>query len=220
MSYKSRAERASEEWMTLPQVLTHVRLLERLDQENSCQEILKALSDNAFLSGRRSFIRWKDEFCVSGESPDEIGPHDHPPQGRDWARAEIRWTSGEVLDPHGAVENGQWRPAWRIVWLARSQVMKLWAPMGGPSFSRSNAPNIISVKRRNTGPKTEKLKSIVDAIKIDIQQKRLTTDALRAMQDKELVSKYGTKVGGGRTTCRDARDRVVTEFDVNSNSVK
>jgi hypothetical protein len=98
--------------------------------------------------------------------------------------------------------------------------MKLWAPLGGPSFSRSNAPNIFPVKRRNTGPKTEKLKSIVDAIKIDIQQKRLTTDALRAMQDKELVSKYGTKVGGGRTTCRDARDRVVTEFDGNSNSVK
>jgi hypothetical protein len=66
---------------------------------------------------------------------------------------------------------------------------------------------------RKTGPKSRKLQSVIAAMEEDVRAGRQTTDTLRVMSDKDLVSAYGTRFGCGRTTCREARDRVVSEFD-------
>lgn len=223
MPYKSKAEQESENWMTLPQVATHVRSVDGSDEHKARRDVLKALKDSAFYSRRRSLIRWKDIVRISGEPPNEIGPHDVPPQGRDWAGAKIRWTSGTVLDPYGAAENGKWRSAWRIVWLARSKVTELWPPSlppNAPAISSGKTANVVPFTQRRTGPKTGKLDSIVKAMREEIRAKGLTIDELRAMPDKMLLSKYGKQFEAQRTICRDARTRAVAELDGNSNSVK
>jgi hypothetical protein len=66
---------------------------------------------------------------------------------------------------------------------------------------------------RKTGPKSGKLQSVIAAIKDDIRAGRQTIDAIRAMSDKDLVSAYGRRFESQRTTCREARDRVVSELD-------
>jgi hypothetical protein len=208
--------------MTLPNVIEHLQLFEHLKKPRAARrEILKALTDNAFHSRRRSFLRWKDEFCVSGEPPNEIGPPDVPPRGQEWGRAKIRWAAGKVLDPYGAAQNGKWRPAWRIVWLARSKVTELWPPSpDSPAPGEANATNVVPFTGRKRGPKSGKFQSIVDAIKSDLAAGHLTMEALCQMCDKDLVSKYGQQFDSKRTVCREARDRVVSEFDGISNSVK
>lgn len=222
MPYKSKAERESANWMTLRQVSAHVRVVERVEETKARSEVLKALKDGAFDSRRLSLIRWRDEVRISGDLPNEIGPPDVPPRGLEWERVNIRWTAGRVLDPHGAAESGTWQPAWRIVWLARSKVVELWPPSQPPrtSIPDDSRADVTPFARRRTGPKTRKLQSIVDAMTSDIKAGRLTMDMLRAMPDKELFSKYGQRFDSRRTTCREARERMVTESDGNSNSVK
>jgi hypothetical protein len=65
---------------------------------------------------------------------------------------------------------------------------------------------------RKTGPKSGKLQSVIAAMKEDVRAGRQTVDALRVMSDKDLVS-FGRRFECARTTCREARDRVVSEFD-------
>jgi hypothetical protein len=72
---------------------------------------------------------------------------------------------------------------------------------------------VVPLERRKTGPKAEKLTAIVDAMKADLKAKRLTIGQLRTMEDKALLSAYGDKFGSARTTCRKARDLVLTEVD-------
>jgi hypothetical protein len=73
------------------------------------------------------------------------------------------------------------------------------------------ADTAVSSERRRTGPKSQKRAAIADAMKADLEAKHLTIAQLGDMSDKELVEKYG--VAAGRTTCRDARKQVLTEFD-------
>jgi hypothetical protein len=219
MPYKTKAELARENWMTLPEAAAHIRSVEKFKQKRDAyKELLKALEDNAFVHPRGlTLIRWGDEVRISGKAPNEIWPRGDPPRG--WRRAKIRWATGKVLDPYGAVEDGNWHPAWRTVLLARSTVMQLWPKSVQPETPKSSSRNVAPFKR-STGPQTKKLSSMIESMKSDIRAKHLTVDRLRNMSDKELVSKYGLKVEGRRTSCREARKRVVTEFDGNSNSVK
>lgn len=223
MSYKTKADRERENWMTLPQAISHIELFENFSNSEARAELLNTLEKGAFHSSRRSLVRWRDKFRALGEPPNEIGPPDVPPRGQRWATVDIRWETGEVLDPYGAVENGKWLSTWRVVWLARSKVMELW-PERPASHARTDTgtseSNVVSLKGRKTGPKTNKLQSIVDDMKAELASNSLTIEQLRTMSDDKLVSKYGDKFDSGRTTCRDARDRVVTEFDGNSNPVK
>jgi hypothetical protein len=214
MPYKTRAEQQRENWMTLPEVVAHVQSVE--DESEARDEVLKALMDDAF-HPPPNLIRWKDEVRIEGSPPEEIGPPDYPPRGRKWGDAEIRWDTGEVLDPYGGAQDGKWQPTWRIVWLAKSKVKKIW-----PEPPRADAPaspgastsaNVVPFTGRRTGPKTNKKRLMMEAMREDLVKKRLTKEQLREMSDDELCSKYGDKVGAKRTACRDAREQVLTEFD-------
>jgi hypothetical protein len=216
MPYKTKAERVRENWMTLAEAAAYVHSVENFKIKSGAhKEIRKALTDGAFHSSRLHLIRWEEEVRISGK-PLSIGPP-AVPRDFDWRDARIRWASGKVLDPHGAFEGGEWRPAWRTVWLSRSRVRQLWpAPpdaFSAPTSSQSSAVNAPSTKRRKTGPKTGKLFSVINAMKADLKAKNLTAEQLRDMGDKELCNKYGDKQGAKRTTCRGARQQILTEFD-------
>jgi hypothetical protein len=222
MPYKTKAEQQRENWMTLPEVATHVQSVKDLNESEARDEVLKALMDDAFHSRGQTFLRWKEGIRILGPAPEEIGPHDYPPRGRKWAVTEIRWDTGELLDPYGGARDGKWQPTWRIVWLAKSKVIKIW-PEPPPGLdappAASASANVVLLAGHKPGPKTKKKLSMVEAMRTDVVEKRLTAEQLRDMSDDELCSKYGDKVGAQRTSCRDARGQVLTEFD-GINSVK
>jgi hypothetical protein len=217
MPYKSKAEQKSELWMTLPEAVQHIRTTEHVDVRSARGELLKALKDDAFSLRGIDLVRWKSTFEISGRKrPAKLAPlPDIPPRGQEWSQAKIRWASGKVLDPHGALKNEKWVPTWRVVWLSRSKVMQLWP--GARRTAGSSPTNVI--EQRRTGPKTNRKRSMINTMKADILEKRLTIDQLRVMRDDDLQSKYGDKVGAKRSSCREARDQVLTEFD-RINSVK
>jgi len=195
MPYKSKAERESENWMTLPQVVAHIQSSDRLDDERKARdELLKALENGAFQSHRRSLIRWKDEVRISGEPPDEIGPRDVPPQGHQWAVANIRWDIGEVLDPYGAVENGKWQPEWRIVWLARSKVMEIWQP--SPKGSALVSPTDKHVWHKDTE---------------DEYKLRLSSFSPDRFPTRDEDEKWARDKRIGRNSVRELREKYIPE---------
>jgi hypothetical protein len=73
---------------------------------------------------------------------------------------------------------------------------------------------IIPSNSRRRGPKPEKSERTKEAMRRDIRGGLLTTDQLSAMLEKDLVAKYGVS----RTTARDARKVVLSEFVGNSTS--
>ena len=214
MPYKSRAEQESENWMTLPQVLAHIKSVDGLDNDRKARsELLKALTNGAFYSRRRYLIRWKDQICISGPPPNEIGPRDIPPRGQEWAQAKISWASGKVLDRYGAAKDGKWEPAWRVVWLARSKVMKLW-----PRPRLSDAPaaigasistNVVPVKGRETGPKTDS--SIWRQQTEEEYQNRLNTYSAGCYPTREEDEKWGKEKGYSRARVRELRNHFIPE---------
>jgi hypothetical protein len=217
MLYKSKAEQEAELWVTLPQAIAHICAAVNIKKRRARQELLKALADGAFRRRHRYLVRWKDEVRISAEGEaDEIGPPDSPPRGQEWLRANISWASGTVLDPFGALVDGKWHPAWRQVLLYRSKVTELWR--SSPPAQKSKASDLTD--KRTRGPKTRKGISIVDAIRKDFKEGRLTIEKLRNMSDKELVINYGEKFDAKRTICREARKSVLTEFGGNSNAVE
>ena len=214
MPYKSKAERAAERWMTLPQVLAHIQLVEKLEEPEARHELLKALTDGAFRSQRSQvYIRWRDEFSPSGGPPGEIAPHDVPPRGEEWAKADIRWDTGEVLDPYGALEDREWQPAYRVVWIARSKVAEIWPPRLSTEAARAaqGRTNPEPLSKRNTGPKTGKTQAMIAAMRKDIQDEPHNLETLFQMSDKELQERYAQPVGAKRSACRKAREQVLSE---------
>jgi hypothetical protein len=147
MPYKSKAEQESERWVTLPEAVEHISSIDNISLRQARRELLKALKNGAFYSPRVRLIRWKSTIEISGRIP-AIALPDDPPRGQEWSHSRIRWTSGRVLDPYGALKNGKWVPTWRVVWLLRSKVIRLWpesrrlfdaaASAGGPVLGQKN----------------------------------------------------------------------------------
>jgi hypothetical protein len=217
MPYKTKAERERENWMTLPEAVTHILSAEKSDDVDAARRQLRAaLADDALRP-----LRWEretDDRPPFG-STSIISLTDTPPSGRDWLNAEIRWRSGRVRDDWDEFKNGKTR----VLLILRHCVARLWKPSVRSDSTTdivTDADKIVPFSRRKTGPKSRKLQSIADAMRDDIRANRLTEQELRAMPDKELVSRYGEPFGGERTSCRDARDRALTEFDGNPNSGK
>jgi hypothetical protein len=72
-------------------------------------------------------------------------------------------------------------------------------------ISRSNA--------RRPGRRPDKIERAKEAMRRDINEGKLTIDGLKAILEKNLVERYGVS----RTTARDARKVVLSEFVENSN---
>jgi len=221
LPYKSKAEQEAERWITLPQAIAHISAADSIDERSARRELLKALTDDMFRSRFTFLVRWQDKTRISGEAtPSQISRPDVPPRGEEWTRAKIRWASGKVLDPFGALVNGEWRPAWRTVLVYRSKVIELWhlsPPAKTPTASASNEHHRPSQRKRGRKPKKRML--LIDAMTMDVKRRRMTVEMLRKLPDKKLITNYGDKIGAKRTSCREARDAVLAEFDGNSNAV-
>lgn len=226
MPYQTKADCERENWMTLPEAVTHIiSAADGCDEPAARRQLIAALADGLRVLGP---LKWERE---RGDRPPPFGttsivtPTDTPPLGHAWLGAKIRWKTGRVRDDWGEYKNGKWR----VLLIRRHTVARYWQPSPpseptapvGPAISNANAADVVvPFARRRPGPKTRKGKSIIDAMKEDIRANELTVEALRAMSDKKLLSKYGEKFDAARTACREARDNAVAELDGNSNSVK
>lgn len=77
---------------------------------------------------------------------------------------------------------------------------------------RQSLAEILPANTRRRGRRPVKIEQTKEAMRKDIHEGRLTTDQLSAMREKELPEKYGVS----RTTARDARKVVLSEFVGNS----
>jgi hypothetical protein len=209
LPYKSKAELERDNWMTLIEAVSQICSVDNCNETDARRQLVAALRD-----GLRP-LRWErergDRTPRSGYSPVMV-PDDAPPLGRDWQKAEIRWETGRVRDDWGEYNSGKWR----VLLIHRLDVARHWPtskPSNAVGIDSSDATNVLPFAGRKTGPKTGKTQSIINAMNEDIEAGRLSTDALRAMTDKELVSKYGERFSSERTTCREARKRLLSEFD-------
>jgi hypothetical protein len=217
MPYVSKAERDAASKMTRTEVLKFIQRSEDCDESEALRQMANAIGDGMLP------VRWDDERSPPGTGP---GPRpvteflDRPPT------APTYWLDVE-LDPgdpdrvHAAApydravnerQSGQLVFPWRFrrPLFPRVGVLHLW---------RVDRPKIVLLTRK-TGPKTGKRSSIVNEMKSDMKNGRFTLDQLRGMSDRDLMSLYGEKFEAKRTACREARQRVLSEFDVNSNRVK
>jgi len=206
MPYKTKAERERERWMTLPEAVAHICSADGCDERDARRQLIAALVDNVL-----GPLKWERErsdkpapFGVSSI----ISTTDTPPLGREWLKAKICWKTGRVRD--------HWRGKWRVLLILRHGIARHWKPSPPSRLSSTS----IAPPKRQTGPKTQKKSLIIGAMKEDLEAKRLSIDDLRNMPDKALSSRYGAKFDAKRTSCREARKQVVTEFAGNSNSVK
>jgi hypothetical protein len=219
MPYKSKAEQESERWMTLPETLAHICSVENCGEKAAQREAVKALADGVRVLGPLKWERERADRQPPFGTTSITAPTDTPPLGAAWLEAKIRWKTGRVRDDWGEYKPGKWR----LLLILRSKVVNLWrlSPASiSATVGNTKGTNVAPFTHRKKGPKTAKGDSIVGAITEDIKAGRLTIEDLRSMPDKELVAKYGKNFGAKRTACREARERVLTEFDGNSNSVK
>ena len=107
MPYKSKAERESENWMTLPEAINHFCKIENIPEMKARKQLVAALVD-----GELWPLRWQRE---RGDRARPFGrsavpsPTDAPPRGPDWSGAKIRWKTSRVHDDWGEFKQGQWR---------------------------------------------------------------------------------------------------------------
>jgi hypothetical protein len=137
MSYTSKAQRERAEWMTLVEVVNHIRTVERCEQTAALDQLRRALSDGEIPN------RWAADlrplpFFHFGDPPNFSD--DQVPTGAGyWLHALIFLDGdGRVIDQpfhHGEVE-GEVLPSERQVrprglFLLRSRVLELW-PLQNP----------------------------------------------------------------------------------------
>jgi hypothetical protein len=108
MPYKTKAESERENWMTLPEAVTHILSADKCDDLSAARRQLRA----ALADGALKPLRWKresDDRSPPFGSTSVITPSETPPLGRDWLNAKIRWRMGRVRDDWDEFKNGKWR---------------------------------------------------------------------------------------------------------------
>jgi hypothetical protein len=242
MPYKTKAERERENWKTIPEVVAGICAADDCQEKAARNLLRKALADDG-LGPLRWQLEKHDRIPQKPWGVPLAVPDDLPPRGQVWLKAKIRWKTGRVRDDWGDYNNGKWRvllihrlraaqhwpqspprsgsSATNALPFASSgeEVAHALIDVSVNTAERGSSRPEAEVVRpaeqrpvaRKTGPKSGKLQSVIAAMKEDIRVGRQTTDAIRVMSDKELVSAYGAR--SARTTCREARERVVSEFD-------
>jgi hypothetical protein len=219
MPYRTKAELDRENWKTVPEAVEDICGADGCEVKAARDQLRKALSGGGLWPLRWQFE--KRDRTPQRKSRDSAFavPDDLPPSGQEWSEAKIRWTQGRVRDDWGDYNKGKWR----VLLIHGLSVGRYWPQSPRPNVPQSGGPagaRVIPFARRKTGPQTGKLQSIMEAMKVDISSGRMTKDELDALADKELVLRYGKPFDSERTSSREARTRVLTEFDGNSNSVK
>jgi hypothetical protein len=124
MPYKSKAELAREDWMTVPEAVAQIRSAEKCEEEDARHQLRKALADGASVLG---VLKWDDDQAPPfGYSPVAV-PTDTPPLGRAWLTAKIRWKTGKVRNDWGEYEHGKWR----TLLIRRFAVRRRWSGLPG-----------------------------------------------------------------------------------------
>jgi hypothetical protein len=77
----------------------------------------------------------------------------------------------------------------------------------------------LTVGERKRGRPKGKRERIKNQIIELLRTKRLSVAALAHMRDDELVQRWGQPDDAGRTTCREARDEALKEFDGNAGNI-
>jgi hypothetical protein len=120
----------------------------------------------------------------------------------------------------------------------RAEVLKLWADGRGPGDEsraaatgdaassvppsesdaepdRQDERQVVpaaSIARTKRGPRAYKCGAVIEAMKGDIREKRLTLDQLSQMREKQLEGRYG-RLADSRDTFRKARKAVLAESE-------
>ena len=142
MPYKSKAEREREEWMTLPEIVKHLRSVDNCDERTARRQLVKALADG----GLRP-LKWERE---RGGRSQPFGytsltvPTDTPPSGRDWLVAKINWKVGKVRD-----DWGEFRPRkWRVLLIRRFTVLRTWPSSQETRSDSAESAEVIDLATR------------------------------------------------------------------------
>jgi hypothetical protein len=239
--YISDSERRAASRMTWSSIVAHVRATEQCDESEARRRIGNAIHDGKLLARWAdkpvippmpgSKVPFVPKDTSSALMPDDAPPRD----ATYWMECESQATDPDsVLEPppydpgmvnKRTAQRLDKRRRFRKPLFKRESVLYLWPSVKAATSSEaeardnavgsdtSDATNVLPFTSRKTGPKTEKLRSVINAMKDDIGAGRLSPDALRAMADKELLSKYGDRFGAKRATCREARERLLPEFD-------
>jgi hypothetical protein len=145
MPYKAKAAHQREEWMTLLEVVTHIRSADNCDENAAREQLIAALVDGAL-----GPLRWQREH---DDRPTLLGvssitrPTDTPPLDRAWLEAEINWETGHVRDAWGEYKPG----TWRVLLILRHNVLRLWRRQPDSNNHRSESENVVKLPTRDAG---------------------------------------------------------------------
>ena len=216
MPYKTKAERERENWMTLPEAVTHIRTADRCDKRAARRQLIAALADGLRVLGPLKWGRERDDRLPPFGSTSITTPTDTPPPGRAWLEAKIRWKAGRVRDDWGEYKPGKWR----VLLILRHSVLRQWQPPGPtdsparPDSASGNVVDILGAPKRGRRP--ERGNQIKDSMRNELREYRLTVQRLNDMKEEELVARFG----GSRDTCRKARRAVLSESEFVENASK
>lgn len=151
MPYRSKATREREKWMTLPEVIKHIRAAENCDEEDAREQLRSALADtgsadaapddgfrndpdNLLLGFIMPAVIWaegelledvKNRIVNNVQRPRKYT--DFEPDGRRWESAEINWRDGTVKNIWTLFKPGEWRG----VLVSREAIVRHWRLGGG-----------------------------------------------------------------------------------------
>ena len=208
MPYKSKAERESENWMTLPEAINHICKIENIPEMKARKQLVAALVD-----GELWPLRWQRE---RGDRARPFGrsavpsPTDAPPRGPDWSGAKIRWKTSRVHDDWGEFKQGQWR----MLLIHRHRVINLWPPVQSTKYDYSDSKKVVPSVSRKRGRAPEKTERIKDEMRKNFRERKFTAAHLEKMKEEVLARQYSAS----RDTCRKARKAVLSEPQFVGNS--
>jgi len=154
MSYKSRAERERENWITLPEAVIHICSACKCDHRAAHRQLRAALADGVRVLGPLKWERERRDKPPPFGANSIITPTDTPPLGRAWLEAEIDWKTGRVRDDWGEYKRGKRR----VLLIDRDMVARRWRQIDAaePLKKASQSASLVEVSTRRGGRPTQR----------------------------------------------------------------
>jgi hypothetical protein len=177
MRHNSEAIRARGNWMTLPEIVTHITD-KNCTVEDARQQIRVALSDGALPR-----LRWEHPPTippgnVGGETAEqELAPrrrHKH------WQLVHINWETGRVLDDFDLTAEALERAKWRRLLIHRINVRAVWDPPADPFQD----PDLYEAQSALLAEKAREARDAKDAA----AEAAWATEFRKPMQQRQIFS--------------------------------